>query len=610
MLTTLAVVYTQLDKAKAAMKISRSQVRLNNDSADELASNALLDDRSTQLMRPSTQDSIPGTSLARSKSGGNATGTSDKPLPTIPSKEVTAKSDRRKETKPALAPKTTNLKVPRNERKQSPKPSISASSLPQGPQNSRNPTSTGLAQTSPSTDHVTSPQTSTADAAALSKKISDLLQQNAAKDSKKRSKHKKSVNTDIRATSRPSPLQRSKTAFVKATRAIARRISSSSEQPGRSKRKGGELLDSIDDLPHPETGFLPPLSRGRLDRRIAEGENLGNPKIQDLMGDGHIPRKPLPVYESMKSLKRQSHSVEDPFSDGNEPERAITPQTPVGRDIGLDIDFTRRKNKRTSRHEGFPFRDLSYTTSTLSFEPSLSAIETPSTFSNKASGLAQHSDVEIFSSSPVGFSTPRLRLEPRPDADGKKRLTGVLMRSPSILDFSFEEYETEGEPATPAGGSQVTDYEHSLSVKRKSAKEDLRAQLSPTGKKPRRTSDASTEDLLTTEIRDLNTEDHRPLLAKNTSMRIANTNPETRRAKGMSMVDTGDKGKASIAAAGPRSRSAFGTRSLSISRPTSILFSRETRAHSRQLSIVEGDSMDIDELQTDDQAYQVGGKKG
>lgn len=586
------------------MKISRSQARLDNDSADELASDALLDDPSPQLMRPSTQDSIPETFPARSKSGGRATETLDKPLPSTPFKGTTTDSNRQKQAKPALAPKTTNLKVPRNGRKQSPKPPISASSLPHGPRNSHNPTLTKVGQAARSNAYVASPQTSTADAAALSKKISDLMQQNAIKESKKRSKHKKSVKNDMSITPKPSPLERSKTAIAKATRAIARRLSSSSEHPAKSQKKGNVLLDSIDDLPHPETGFLPPLSRGRLDRRIAEGENLGNPKIRGLMGDGHIPRKPLPVYESMKSLRRQSDSEEDPFSDGNEMERAITPQTPVdldfGLDIGLDIDFSRRKNKRTSRHEGFPFRGLSHTRSGLNFEPSLSAAESTSTFSNKTSGLAQHPEVEIFSCSPVGFSTPRIRLEPRPDADGKKRLTGVLVRSPSsILEFSFEDYETEDEPATPAGGSQVTDHEHSLSVKRKTAKEDLRAQISPSNKKPRRISDASTEDLLTTEISQLDTQDHRPLSRKGTNTRIARTNRERREVKGMSIFDTGPKEKALIAAPPFRSRSTLCNGPSSISRPTSILFSRETRAHSRQLSTVEADSMEIDELQMD-----------
>lgn len=604
MLTISHLVSKQLEKAKSAMKISRSQDRRDSDSADELASNALLDDPSAQLIRPSTQDSIAETFLARAKSGGSTTETSDKPLPSIPFKETTTGSIYQKQAKPALVPKTTNLKVPRNGRKQSPKPSISASSLPQGRQNSHNPTLTNVGQAARSNAYVASPQTSTADAAALSKKISDLMQQNAAKELKKRPKHKKSVKNDMSITPKPSPLERSKTAFAKATRAIVRRLSSTSEHPAKSKsqKEGNMLLNSIDDLPHPETGFLPPLSRGRLNRRIAEGENLGNPKIRDLMGHGHIPRKPLPVYESMKSPKRQSDSVEDPFSDGNELERAITPQTPVdldfGLEIGLDIDFSRRKNKRTSRHEGFPFRGLSHTKSGLNFEPSLSAAESTSTFSNQTSGLAQHPEVEIFSSSPVGFSTPRIRLEPRPDADGKKRLTGVLMRSPSsILEFSFEDYETEDEPATPAGGSQLTDHEHSLSVKRKSAKEDLRARISPSNKKSRRISNASTEDFLTTEISPLDTQDHRPLLTKDTNARIARTNRERREVKGMCMSDTGPKGKAPIAAPPFRSRSTLSNRPSSISRPTSILFSRETRAHSRQLSTVEGDSMEIDELQ-------------
>lgn len=574
------------------MKTSRSQVRLYSDSADELATSALLDGPSPQLTRPSTQDSATGTILGRSRSGRSATETLGKPMPPTPSREKTADSERDKQAKAVLAPKTTNLKVPRKGGKQNSKLETSYTLLPQVSQNGIHPIPPSNSEAHRSTDHVTSPQTSIADATALSKKISDLMQQNAAKDSKKRLKRKESTKIVLATNSKPSPLERSRTAFAKATRAITGRLSSSIERPTKSKRKGDTLLDSSDDFPHPENGFLPPISRGRLDRRIAEGENLSNPKIQNLMGGGHIPRKPLPVYESMKSLTSQSAPMEDPFSDGVDTERAMTPQTPIELDIGLDIDFSRHKNKRVNRDEGFPFRG-------------------PTRFSSMTSGLVQHPDVELFSSSPVGFSTPRIRLEARPDADGKKRLTGVVVRSPSILDFSFEDDHTdEDEPATPAGGSQVTDHEHNLSVKRKSAKEDLRAQISPLNKKPRRISGASTEDLLSTEVADLDTQDHRPLSEKDANTRIHRTNREWRKVKGLSMFDTGKKEKAAAAAVAPRSRSTLGSRLASASRPTSILFSRESRAHARKLSTIEGDSMDIDELQMDDQARHKGGGKG
>ena len=598
------------------MKTSRRQVRLNSDSTDELATSALLDGPHPQLMRPSTQDSGTETTLGRSRSGRSATETLGKPLPPTPSREKTADSVRDKQAKAVLAPKTTNLKVLKKGRKQDSKLETSDTLLPRVSRNGIRPTSSSTGEAHRNTEHltnpqITSPQTSIADAIALSEKISDLMQQDATKDSKKRPKRKESVKTVLTTDSKPSPLERSRTAFVKATRAITGRLSSSIERPKISKRKGDTLLDSSDDLPHPQTGFLPPISRGRLDRRIAEGENLSNPKVQVLLGGGHIPRKPLPVYESMKSLISQSSPMEDPFSDSMVTERATTPQTPVELDIGLDIDFSRHKNKRVNRDEGFPFRGINHTTSAFNFEPSLSAAEAPTRFSSMTSGLAQHPDVELFSSSPVGFSTPRIRLEPRPDADGKKRLTGVLVRAPSILDFSFEDDHTDDdEPATPGGGSQVTDHEHSLSVKRKSAKEDLRAQISPLNKKPRRISDASTEGLLSIEVGELDTQDHHPLSEKDVNTRLHCINRGSRKAKGLSMFDTGKKEKATAAAVAPRSRSALGNRLASASRPTSILFSRESRAHAQKLSTIEGDGMDIDELQMDDQAYHMGGIKG
>ena len=595
------LVYTQLDKAKAAMKKSKSQIRLDSESPDELARSALLDDASTpRMMRTSTQDSAPDTFSPRSKSGKSAVENMDKPLPPIPTKDATANSKPSKQAKRALAPKTTNLKLTRKGGQRPAKLTISHPMLPQVPQIDMVKTSTSIKQGTQDTKRVASPQASTADAAELSERLTDLMQRNASEHPKKRSKRKQTTNVEMITTSKPSPLERSKTAFVKATRAITGRLVGSSEKPGPSNGKVDALSDSIDDLPHPETGFLPPLSRGRLERRIAEGENLGNPKIRDLMGQGNILRKPLPVYESMTALKRQSESMEDPFLDGNGQEIAITPRTPVDLDIGLDIDFSRHKNKRTSRHEGFPFRGMSRTMHTSNFEPSLSAAEAPSRFSNTISVLAQRPDVMDFSSSPVGFSTPRIRLEPRPDSDGKKRLTGVLVRSPSILDFSFEDYQTEeDDPATPAGGSQVTDHEHNLSVKRKSAKEDLRAQISPVNEKAERLSDASIEDSPTTEINRLEKQDHYLSSKRDTNMTIARNNREMRQAERTSMSDTSNKWKEPIGVMTLRTQSAHSTRPPSVSRPTSILFSRETRAHSRNLSLIEGDSMDIDELQAD-----------
>ena len=577
------------------MKKSKSQMRLDSGSPDELARSALLDDTSHQLMRASTQDSTLDAISPRSPSGKSGTDIVDKPLPPIPAQEAMGDSMPQKQAKTALASKTTNAKVLRKGERQGPKREISAPVVSHVPQIDMVRTATSINQSTQDPNQADVPQTTTADAAELSKKLTDLMQESASKDSKKRLRRKVTVKGNVSTAFKPSPLQRSKTAFAKATRAITGRLSNSSEKLVISDQKGNTFLDSNLDLPHPEMGFLPPLSRGRLERRIAEGENLGNPKIQDLMGQGNIPRKPLPVYESMTASKRQSDLMEDPFSDGDRPE------TPVDLDVGLDIDFSRHKNKRTSKHEGFPFRNPPHTTSTYNFEPLLSAADGPSRFSDKISGLAQHADVMDFSSSPIGYSTPRIRLEPRPDADGKKRLTGVLVRSPSVLDFSFEDYQTEDdEPMTPDDGSQATtDYDRSLSVKRKKAKDNLRARMSPSNKKAKRVSDASMEGSLVLDAKQFDTEDYRLLSKRQSSIMAARPNPETRNVKGMSMSDTNDTGKPLFGGLGSRSQSLVGIRPPSSSRPTSILFSRETRAHSRQLSIVEGESMDIDELQAD-----------
>ncbi|KAI4110106.1 MAG: hypothetical protein LQ345_007043 [Seirophora villosa] len=266
--------------------------------------------------------------------------------------------------------------------------------------------------------------------------------------------------------------------------------------------------------------------------------------------------RPLPVYESMRTRTGTPEHQEDPdpFSDSMETNE-------VWSDFEFDFD----------QHKG----------------------KSPSNFSNQISGLRQHPDADFFSSSPVGFSTPRVRLAPTSDANGKKRLSAVLVRDPSALDFSSEQ-ETTDDEHDPLIDS-VSEAELGSSMKRKSATEDLRFQASKRAKTDSGTSGEST--VLAQGFGQLGTGDVQAMqgieaVADDTAVKE----------KGFGIFDMG-KGKE------PEGRLVGFTdsssmrrhsrqQSSSASRPSSVLFSRESRARVPLLKSFRDDEMEVDELHT------------
>ena len=232
------------------------------------------------------------------------------------------------------------------------------------------------------------------------------------------------------------------------------------------------------------------------------------------------------------------------------------------------------------------------------------------------SGLAQHSDTECFSSSPIGYSTPRIRLESQPNAKPSKSTKGALVRSPSILEFSFED-PSNGTSSSPASPQPRASEGSSLSVKRKGATDDLRSQVTPATKKVKRNSVASIESLgLASGISRMETHDERvPLSPKSANTHLLAPQQDRNKLKrGLSIFDVG-KGKA------PESTEDDGANKLrpritnlrksSVPRPSSMVFNRVLgpRPEMHRLSSFDAGDMDVDELQVDDAAYQVGSKK-
>ena len=606
--------YARLERAKSKMQRSRKRVQDDESSIDELAGNALLDTgllnsvphEPVRLPSLHSLSAMSTTDILRPKSSRSTkTVPEDKPLPPIP-KDPFAEQRLHWQNRPALAKKTNNMKVS-DPGKVATKGKISSpilqepDSSPVGPSPSRSPTSHTTQSTSGA-------QTSTADAAKLSKKISNLMQQAAVQESQTGQK----AAIYAAESAKLSPLEKGKKAFVKATRAIKERLSSSSssnDRPFNTRRLGSIGRSSSGGWePPPQYESQEELTRGRLDRRIAEGENLSNPKIRKLTGDGNIPRKPLPVYESMRSRSQHSRS-DNPFSDTNDEADHLSPEDYSG----FDFDFSKRKHKGKAVRASMPVIEQINIPSEQSVQH-LAVPQSKSRFSNMISGLAQHSDTEFFSSSPVGYSTPRIRLEPQPPMKGNGTGSGGLQRSPSILEFSFEALseDTSSEAQSP----RTRGSEGSASVKRKGAAEDLRSQVAPATKKLKTDSNSSRDEGgLAAGISHLATEDERGLLSLEImDAAAAKPSRNASKRKGMSIFDLGrakfPEGTVEDDAKKPWTR-AIASKRASVAQSTSVLFSRgrESRAGMHRLEPVDGDDMDIDELQANDVAFHVGGQK-
>lgn len=450
--------------------------------------------------------------------------------------------------RPVLGPKSTNLKVTNKKNKLLTKPQISPPILISS-------------SSDPFAGQAGTGQNTTVSAAYIDKKISALQQQADAQGAETREKEK--TLAAIEASSRPSPLQRGKSVLTTAKRAIASRLGSPKIKLGRTMNPLSRTLSG------PEYGSIDKHSN------ISSNTN-----------------RPLPVYESMRTRRETPELQEenDPFADTVETNEAWS---------DFEFDFDRRKDKRSSLRDTFSSHASSVgVINNLETDKQAVQSESPLGFSNKISGLRQHPDTEFFSSSPVGFSTPRVRLEPICDANGKKRLSAVPVHDPSVMDFSFEEgmSDDEADPLIQNGN----DAEHCSSVKRKSATEDLRTHTSKRAKPNSANSGETT--VLAKGFGQLGTSDVQAMPGVEVALREISPKDDTSKTTGFGIFNRG-KGKdvetstddpAEVSSIRRHSRQ----HSSSQSRPTSVLFSRESRARVLLLqSHKDDDEMDVDELQ-------------
>ncbi|MCJ1255597.1 hypothetical protein MMC24_003414 [Lignoscripta atroalba] len=580
------------------------------DSIDELA-DALLEDTPQNSTRASfTRNNIsPG--KMRPQAGTITPDDLNKPLPSLPKEGLKEQRRPGKISKKALLSKSTNLKVAANGLEHF-RPKISNPILQTTQESSADRgthASPGKVQIVRTAAEALG-RTNTAAAADLSKRISALMQEAALAEKRNASARNEAIGAHrSTAADKPVRIRRGKEAFARAKQAIANQFSSSGEKQGRKRdNQGNSLSSSLNDEEIRENDSDREPNRQRLDRRIAEGANLSNPKIRSLTGDGHVRRKPLSVYESMKSPTRQFYLTDDPFLDDNRMGGGRT--SPDFTSFDFDFGFDTLNERRSSELEPISFPAGPYPSNEPSGdEPSAEANAT-SRFSNMLSGLKQHPDTECFSSSPLGHSTPCVRLEPQFIADGKKKLSSVHARSPMILDLSFEDQSQDDldkprQNVVGAGG---------LSLKRKTAKDNLRATTSSVQKRVKKGSEQSIEEKeLATGLAELNTHEAYVLSVKDKNKRLKRAATVAAQTNGLKIFETG-KGKAKMSNMADvvkraRERPVKG-KQLSVLRPVGKSLSHPHRASTSMLGgMADQDSSSIDELQMDDSAHQIGTRR-
>lgn len=524
-------------------KQQHSRHSANDSDIDELASTSFLNLRPRTSGAPTIRNNSLLSDVAQTEDATHRQQASSKPLPPLPLKPHPKELEKGKGKRRVLGSKSTNQKVVNKNDQIPARPKISAPVLISS---TTNPL-LGTAGIGPSV---------TPDLSTLNDKISTLTRQADAQEAETTEKERQLAAAE--ASFRPSPLQRGKSVLATAKRAIVARLGSPRIKLGRTsfplnRTISGPGYEPIDQPP----------------------ERLSSEP------------RPLPVYESMRHRREtpEPQESDDPFSDKMEMDEAWSE---------FEINFDRHKHKGKSLRKAPSQTPSLGATPDPASEKLLLRSRSPINYSNQISGLSQHPTGEWFSSSPVGFSTPRLCLAPTSDAMGNRRLSAVLVRDPSLLmEFSFEQDSTDDEADPLVQNGRGAD--HSSNMKRKSGSEYPYAQAP---KRAKTASAASKETtVLAQGLNQLGTGDGQPV--NDVEMSEAGLSKN----KGFGIFDMG-KGKETETSirdfAETTSVRRHSRQHSSVSRPTSVLFSRETRARAPLLKKYDEDEMDVDELQMED----------
>lgn len=587
-----------------------------------MANAALLGRQSEDMPRHSSFSSAISARFSRSKSNVAIAGTPGNPLPPLPPSLPAYALSRPQENSPALGLSPKSPKAKHKGFKQSGRPTISHPILQIPDYDSDGRNFTGFEGVH-RPQVPTQPDPGTIDALNLGRMVS----QTAAEEILRTPKAKEDAKKD--KTPRPSPLQRSKQAFMKASRAFAERLSNSGDS-GYGLDKAMRRRAKKPVLPDPSSPAQMSSYR-RLHQPIAEGENFTDPKIRALMGDGFPSRKLLPVYESMKSKWSTPPSILVDDVSGATINSTNRP--------GIDFRMNRAQSYVDSndRFLSFPHQinaqnwplqsspaGANRSTTDIRYSPARSSavnFDLSTRYDDRIPGLEQHPDVEFFASAPVDFCIPSTRLEPQSTAVKPKRLTAASSPDSSIFENDIEASIDENMSVALARSRRSTD--PSMRVKRKSVTEDPRFEVDPAQKRAKRISiglDIPREDSgLATKIGRLDTRDHHVLVRKDTNTMYETADEDEMMPMGSAMTEPGmfgtSVGKEPMPKepmtemadmAWPLQGRPTRPKRNSNPRPRGAIFNRGSWGQTPLISTGEDDSMEIDEVQTNDMMYQMG----
>lgn len=588
---------------------------------DELANNLLVPGWSDEPPRQSPLRNVTAVDCPPSNPGGDMAKYLEKPLPEVPW-GLPASELNDSQRKQNLSSQTRNPRVIRKGERQFGRPKIShpVPLLIEVSSNATLSPDVGIDQ--PRSPNML--KRSMTQVENLSSKINLVTDQATVQEGEQLAKGKGSAG--VEKASLLSPLHRGRQAIAKASRAIAGKISrsSSTSRMGDKKLAFSTKGDSTPGSSHGSIPSLRPntdddLSWGRHDRRIAEGENLGRPKIQAMIGDvqmneGQIRRKPLPLQESIKSRSPSSscHKKSAPSLVSGKRKKDDSPQKL------MSFEFeTSRPDSRNSSDGGTSshFDHLQ-----IDSGPKIRTLPQASRKSMDylvVNGLAQHPNTLVFASPPRGPRTPKTRLNSQATVNSQRR---VLSSNKSIIGLEDRGEDDGSAQASLDRRSRATS-NGNMSVKRKSASRDLRSQLSLAMKRTKRGSGDSHsskgDSILGAGTGQQDRADRSSFIARERNRlsllfnSITGNEPTEAEKQGPSIVDVSKENQpipfAENKAWVPQGRGSGGKKSSNHRRTS--LFSRESRTQTQLIDMSEGDDMAIDELQTDDQAYQVGEKR-
>lgn len=583
---------------------------------DELANNLLLPSWSEEPPRQSPLRNVTAVDPGPSYPDVVMAGYAEKPLPDIPPKMSTSEMDR-PQKKANLNSQTKSPRVIRKGERQTGRPKVHQPV----PLVIQNLAEVGILS-HPRTNHARSPSTlkrSMTELGNLNININNSVNQTTIPEPERLPKGKGILG--IEKVPRMSPLRRGRQALAKASRALAGQLSRSSSTSHTSDKNlvFGPRGDSLPSSSHGSILSLRPntdddSSWARHNRRIAEGENLGRPKIKAMTSDGHIRRKPLPLQDNTNLEPLSSFQDTKGAASSVSGNRESDSSPPISNK--LEVEIYRSDHRYSSDGEtSSQFDHLQIKAQPRSINLPLASRRSLTYL--VVNGLAQHPNTLVFASPPRKSSLPKTRGTSHVNVDGQKR---VPSSTKSVVGFE-DGLEDDGLGQVCPNRRPRVSSNGSVSVKRKSASRDLRSQLSIAMKRTKRgsgDSNDSKEDLTAgagTGQPDgadrpnfITRERNRLSLLFNNKTGIEAVDAEKR---GLGMFESSKENELIPAAEDkswlPRGRGSGGKKSSSHRR--SSLFSRGSRTQTQLVNTNEDDDMAIDELQIDNQAYQVGGTR-